>query len=112
MIKCLPEEVQTSLRSGVAIGSLTQCVEELVLNSIDAKATCVAIRVDLETVKVQAVDNGSGMGKEDLDKVGNRYFTSKCYSVEDLENLKFYGFRGEALASIATMQLNNSCNCS
>nr|XP_056708167.1 DNA mismatch repair protein Mlh3 [Euleptes europaea] len=103
MIKCLTEEVQTSLRSGVAITSLGQCVEELVFNSIDAKATCVAIRVDLETFKIQVVDNGSGMGREDLSNVGNRYFTSKCYSVEDLENLTFYGFRGEALASIASM---------
>ncbi|EMP30703.1 DNA mismatch repair protein Mlh3 [Chelonia mydas] len=103
MIKCLVEDVRTRLRSGVAINSLAQCVEELVLNSIDAKATCVAIRVDLETFKVQVVDNGSGMGREDLNKVGNRYFTSKCNSVEDLENLKFYGFRGEAVASIANM---------
>ncbi|XP_034274016.1 DNA mismatch repair protein Mlh3 isoform X1 [Pantherophis guttatus] len=103
MIKCLPEEVQTSLRSGVAINSVGHCVEELILNSIDAKATCIAIRVDLETFKVQVVDNGCGLGREDLNKVGNRYFTSKCYSLEDLENLKFYGFRGEALASIASM---------
>uniref|UniRef100_A0A8C8R4N8 MutL homolog 3 n=1 Tax=Pelusios castaneus TaxID=367368 RepID=A0A8C8R4N8_9SAUR len=103
MIKRLVEEVQARLRSGVAINSLGQCVEELVLNSIDAKATCVAIRVDLETFKVQVVDNGSGMGREDLNKVGSRYFTSKCNSVEDLENLKFYGFRGEAVASIASM---------
>ncbi|XP_029767336.1 DNA mismatch repair protein Mlh3 isoform X12 [Terrapene carolina triunguis] len=76
MIKCLVEDVRTRLRSGVAINSLAQCVEELVLNSIDAKATCVAIRVDLETFKVQVVDNGSGMGREDLNKVGNRYFTN------------------------------------
>ncbi|XP_061467749.1 DNA mismatch repair protein Mlh3 isoform X5 [Rhineura floridana] len=71
MIKCLPEEIQTSLRSGVAISSLGQCVEELVLNSIDAKATCVAVRMDLETFKVQVVDNGFGMGRENLNKVGN-----------------------------------------
>ncbi|XP_048340890.1 DNA mismatch repair protein Mlh3 isoform X2 [Sphaerodactylus townsendi] len=103
MIKRLTEEVQTSLRSGVAITSLGQCAEELVFNSIDAKATCVAIRVDLETFKIQVVDNGSGMRREDLSNVGNRYFTSKCYSVEDLENLTCYGFRGEALASIASM---------
>ncbi|KAJ7345009.1 hypothetical protein JRQ81_000959 [Phrynocephalus forsythii] len=103
MIKCLAEEVQAKLRSGVAIASLGQCAEELILNSIDAKATCVAVRVDLETLKVQVVDNGCGIGREDLNKVGNRYFTSKCCSLKDLENLKCYGFRGEALASIASM---------
>ncbi|XP_009980114.1 PREDICTED: DNA mismatch repair protein Mlh3-like, partial [Tauraco erythrolophus] len=103
MIKCLAEDVRARLRSGVTINSLGQCVEELVLNSIDARATCVAIRVDLEALKVQVVDNGSGMGKEDLNAMGKRYFTSKCSSVGDLENLTFYGFRGEAVASIANM---------
>ncbi|KFV79226.1 DNA mismatch repair protein Mlh3, partial [Struthio camelus australis] len=103
MIKRLVEDVRARLRSGVTISSLGQCVEELVLNSIDAKATCIAVRVDLEAFKIQVVDNGSGMGREDLNKMGRRYFTSKCSSVEDLENLKFYGFRGEAVASIANM---------
>uniref|UniRef100_A0A8C0BB67 MutL homolog 3 n=1 Tax=Buteo japonicus TaxID=224669 RepID=A0A8C0BB67_9AVES len=103
MIKCLVEDVRARLRSGVTINSLGQCVEELVLNSIDAKATCVAVRVDLEAFKIQVVDNGSGMGREDLNAMGKRYFTSKCSSVGDLENLMFYGFRGEAVASIANM---------
>ncbi|XP_042646653.1 DNA mismatch repair protein Mlh3 isoform X1 [Tyto alba] len=103
MIKCLVEDVRARLRSGVTISSLGQCVEELVLNSIDAKATCVAIRVDLEAFKIQVVDNGSGMGREDLNAMGKRYFTSKCSSVGDLENLMFYGFRGEAVASIANL---------
>uniref|UniRef100_A0A8C2UCF0 MutL homolog 3 n=1 Tax=Coturnix japonica TaxID=93934 RepID=A0A8C2UCF0_COTJA len=103
MIKHLAEDVQARLRSGVTVTSLGQCVEELVLNSIDAKATCVAVRVDLEAFKIQVVDNGCGMGREDLCKMGKRYFTSKCSSVADLEKLSFYGFRGEALASIANM---------
>ncbi|OXB66841.1 hypothetical protein ASZ78_003543 [Callipepla squamata] len=103
MIKHLAEDVQARLRSGVTVTSLGQCVEELVLNSIDAKATCVAVRVDLEAFKIQVVDNGCGIGREDLSKMGKRYFTSKCSSVADLEKLTFYGFRGEALASIANM---------
>ncbi|KFU86849.1 DNA mismatch repair protein Mlh3, partial [Chaetura pelagica] len=103
MIKCLVEDVRARLRSGVTINSLGHCVEELVLNSIDAKATCIAIRVDLEAFKIQVVDNGSGMGREDLNAMGKQYFTSKCSSVADLENLTFYGFRGEAVASIANM---------
>ncbi|XP_064316470.1 DNA mismatch repair protein Mlh3 isoform X1 [Phalacrocorax carbo] len=103
MIKCLVEDVRARLRSGMTINSLGQCVEELVLNSIDAKATCVAVRVDLEAFKIQVVDNGPGMGREDLNAMGKRYFTSKCSSVADLENLTFYGFRGEAVASIANL---------
>ncbi|XP_053458379.1 DNA mismatch repair protein Mlh3 isoform X3 [Nycticebus coucang] len=103
MIKCLSVEVQAKLRSGLAINSLGQCVEELALNSIDAEAKCVAVRVNMETFQVQVIDNGFGMGSDDVDKVGNRYFTSKCNSAQDLENPRFYGFRGEALASIAHM---------
>ncbi|XP_047466225.1 DNA mismatch repair protein Mlh3 isoform X2 [Mugil cephalus] len=103
MIKCLPREVQGKLRSGVAIPSLQQCIEELLLNSIDAGATCVGVRMDMEALKVQVIDNGAGMSAEDMECVGNRYHTSKCSSVKDLDDLRWYGFRGEALASIVSM---------
>ncbi|XP_029316568.1 DNA mismatch repair protein Mlh3 isoform X2 [Cottoperca gobio] len=103
MIKCLPKEVQGKLRSGVAIPSLQQCVEELILNSIDAEATCVGVRMDMEAFKVQVIDNGAGINADDMESVGNRYCTSKCSSVEDLDNLKWYGFRGEALASLVSL---------
>uniref|UniRef100_A0A669ENX4 MutL homolog 3 n=1 Tax=Oreochromis niloticus TaxID=8128 RepID=A0A669ENX4_ORENI len=103
MIKCLPKEVQGKLRSGVAIPSLQQCVEELILNSIDAGATCVGVRMDMEAFKIQVIDNGAGMSAEDMDCVGNRYHTSKCTSVADLDNLRWYGFRGEALASLVSL---------
>ncbi|XP_033498743.1 DNA mismatch repair protein Mlh3 isoform X1 [Epinephelus lanceolatus] len=103
MIKCLSKEVQGKLRSGVAIPSLQQCLEELILNSIDGEATCVGVRMDMEAFKVQVIDNGTGMSAEDMECVGNRYYTSKCSSVEDLDNLRWYGFRGEALASIVSL---------
>ncbi|XP_073339937.1 DNA mismatch repair protein Mlh3 isoform X2 [Pagrus major] len=103
MIKCLPKEVQGKLRSGVAIPSLQQCVEELILNSVDAEATCVGVRVEMEAFKVQVIDNGAGMNAEDMECVGNRYYTSKCSSVEDLDDLRWYGFRGEALASVVSL---------
>eukprot|EP00063_Salmo_salar_P091510 XP_014066345.1 PREDICTED: DNA mismatch repair protein Mlh3 isoform X2 [Salmo salar] len=105
MIKCLSKEVQGKLRSGIAIFSLQQCLEEMILNSIDASATCVGVRVDIEAFKVQVIDNGSGMDIEDMKSVGNRYFTSKCSSLEDLDHLKYYGFRGEAIASIANLAM-------
>lgn len=102
-IKCLPLEVQGRLRSGVTIPSLQQCVEELILNSIDAEATCVGVRMDMEAFKVQVIDNGNGMDADSMDCVGNRYHTSKCHRVEDLDNLSWYGFRGEALASLVSL---------
>lgn len=103
MIKCLPIEVQGKLRSGVAVPSLQQCVEELVLNSIDAGANCVGVRLNMEALKIQVIDNGAGMSPEDLERVGNRYHTSKCSSLEDLDDLRWYGFRGEALASVVSL---------
>ncbi len=103
MIKSLPKDVQAQLRSGVTIFSLQQCVEELILNSIDAGATCVAVKIDIEACKLQVIDNGAGMCLEDMERVGLRYNTSKCSSLEDLENLSFYGFRGEAISSIVSL---------
>uniref|UniRef100_A0A672JRJ7 Histidine kinase/HSP90-like ATPase domain-containing protein n=1 Tax=Sinocyclocheilus grahami TaxID=75366 RepID=A0A672JRJ7_SINGR len=103
MIKSLPKDVQAQLRSGVTIFSLQQCVEELILNSIDAGATCVAVKIDIEACKLQVIDNGTGMCWEDMERVGLRYNTSKCSSLEDLENLCFYGFRGEAISSIISL---------
>uniref|UniRef100_T1JGR5 WW domain-containing protein n=1 Tax=Strigamia maritima TaxID=126957 RepID=T1JGR5_STRMM len=97
----LPVEVQSRLRSGIAITCPRQCVEELVLNALDAGATCIAVRVNLNLMKIQVIDNGSGISHEQLELVGKRlYATSKCHSLKDLDNLEWYGYRGEALASI------------
>ncbi|KAL9953857.1 hypothetical protein ACROYT_G041330 [Oculina patagonica] len=100
MIRPLQEEVRSYLRSGVAITNLTQCVEELVLNSLDAGASCITVRIDIPNFKIQVSDNGNGIALGDLKSVGERYSSSKCHVLEDLEQLSFYGFRGEALASI------------
>ncbi|KAK6182873.1 hypothetical protein SNE40_010459 [Patella caerulea] len=100
MLKLLPSDVQSRLRSDIAITSVAQCVEELVLNSLDAGAVCIAIRVDMTCYTVQIVDNGVGISKDDLKLVGRRYSTSKCHKLEDLDNLEYFGYRGEALASL------------
>ncbi|XP_069680721.1 uncharacterized protein [Periplaneta americana] len=100
-IKKLPTEVQSALRSGVVITSMAQCIVELVLNSIDAGATSIAIRVNFKFYKIQVVDNGCGMDLRDLDLLGTRYMTSKCHSLQDFRHhLNQFGFRGEALASL------------
>lgn len=100
MIRPLQEEVRSLLRSGVAITNLTQCVEELVLNSIDAGASNITLRVDIPNLKIQVSDNGCGISFGDLKLAGERYSSSKCHVLKDLDQLTFYGFRGEALASL------------
>lgn len=102
-LRKLPPDVVSKLRSGVAIVSIAHCAEELILNSLDAGATAVAVRLNLPYHKVQVVDNGHGMTEEQLAACGERYCTSKCSSIADLERPKFYGYRGEALASLAEM---------
>ncbi|XP_041468883.1 uncharacterized protein LOC121418804 [Lytechinus variegatus] len=99
-IQFLSQDVQNQLRSGVATPSVVQCVEELVVNSIDAEASCIAVRVHLPDCQIQVVDNGRGMTKDDMLCVGERYATSKCHDTKDLEDISHYGYRGEALASI------------
>lgn len=99
-VQALPTEVVAKLRSSVCTPSLALCVEELVSNSLDAKATCIAVRVDLESLRLQVVDNGHGISSEDLKYIGDRYMTSKCYSLDDLQNVSYFGYRGEFLASL------------
>ncbi|XP_038075581.1 DNA mismatch repair protein Mlh3-like [Patiria miniata] len=101
MIHLLPPEVRACLRSGVAAPSIAQCVEELVLNGVDAEATCIAVRVDIPNCRIQVVDNGRGLTRDDFELVGHRYATSKCSQLADLDNLDSFGYRGEALASIS-----------
>ncbi|XP_067003449.2 DNA mismatch repair protein Mlh3 [Anabrus simplex] len=100
-IRLLSQGVQAVLRSGIIVTSPAQAVVELVLNSLDAGATSVAVRVDLKLFKLQVIDNGSGIELEQLDALGPRYMTSKCHTLDDLHNnLSYYGFRGEALSSL------------
>ena len=54
------------------MASMAHCTEELVHNSVDAGATCVAVRVDFSLHKVQVIDNGSGIDKRDLAKIAQR----------------------------------------
>ena len=74
MIHLLEANVRSRLRSDVAISSVVQCVEELVLNSIDASASCVNVRVDLSCGKVQVIDNGCGIAMQQMEMVAERYW--------------------------------------
>ncbi|GFV32168.1 DNA mismatch repair protein Mlh3 [Trichonephila clavipes] len=105
-INVLDSNVVKKLRSDVAFTSVSHCIEELVWNSIDARATCVAVRLNLPFYKIQVIDNGDGIPSDQMDLVGERYATSKCHSIEDLQNLQYGGFRGEALSSLKDISSN------
>ena len=64
-----------------------------VLNSIDAQAKNIAVRVDLDLYKAEVIDNGVGISHEDLKLIGSRYVTSKCKTVSDIEQgrLDYHG---------------------
>jgi DNA mismatch repair protein MLH3 len=80
---------------------LAQTAEELVANSIDAGARTITLRVNLQKYWLEVADDGRGINEEDLPLVGNRYHTSKCHRLTELNGaVTSYGFRGEALSSI------------
>ncbi|KAJ8771069.1 hypothetical protein K2173_023394 [Erythroxylum novogranatense] len=105
-IRPLPEASRSSIRSGVIVFDLVRVVEELVLNSLDAGATKVSVYVGLRTCYVKVVDDGSGISRDGLELLGERYVTSKFHHLADTDTVNWsFGFRGEALASISDISL-------
>ncbi|CAG8434863.1 760_t:CDS:10 [Diversispora eburnea] len=98
---CLLEEAAIQKLRSSSINSTSQCVLELVQNSLDALATTIEIHVDVTKYFVQVIDNGTGIKPEDMNQICTRHATSKCHSLEDLSKVRTYGFRGEALANLA-----------
>jgi DNA mismatch repair protein MutL len=79
-------------------------IKELVENSLDAGATRIDVDVEAGGIKLMRVrDNGKGVNKDDLSLTLSRHATSKIHDLEDLEALTSLGFRGEALASTASV---------
>ncbi len=101
-IRILPEEIRKLIAAGEVVERPSNVVKELIENSLDAGATEVEVEVlgaGKRLIKVR--DNGKGILSEDLPKVILEGATSKVQSVEDLYSVRSYGFRGEALHSIA-----------
>ncbi|CAH1757084.1 3095_t:CDS:10 [Entrophospora sp. SA101] len=103
-IRILNDTTIRKLRASL-ITCLSQCVAELVQNSLDASATSIEIHVDVTKYFIQIIDNGTGIPPDDMNNIGKRYATSKCHTLDDLKNVTTYGFRGEALANIAELSI-------
>ena len=103
-IKLLDSMVFNRIAAGEVVEKPASIVKELVENSIDAKATVISIEIeDGGKKKIVISDNGQGIEKDDLNNAFMPHATSKISKVEDLDTIHTLGFRGEALASIASV---------
>lgn len=105
-IKILPENISNKIAAGEVVQRPESVVKELIENSVDANAKNIEVYIKQAGKSlIQIVDDGDGMSEEDVVQCIQRHATSKISSVEDLEEIKTYGFRGEALSSIASVSL-------
>ena len=102
-IKILDESVSNIIAAGEVVENPASMIKEMIENSLDAKATVIKIEVFKGGTEVKINDNGIGMDKEDTLLSIERHATSKISTKDDVFNIQTYGFRGEALASIAAV---------
>jgi len=104
IIKILPENLINQIAAGEVIERPASVIKELVENSIDAGATEIVVEIkDAGKTLVKISDNGCGMERADAEKSLLRHATSKISEEKDLWSISTMGFRGEALASIASV---------
>jgi len=103
-LKVLPPSIANIIAAGEVVQRPSSVVKELMENAVDAGASRVDVVIaDSGRTLIQVMDNGCGMSQEDAVLCFERHATSKIASAQDLENLGSYGFRGEALPSIAAV---------
>ncbi len=103
-IRILPGNIANMIAAGEVVQRPASVVKELVENSVDAGATQVTVVIqDSGRTLIQVIDNGCGMSPDQAVLCFERHATSKLYDAEDLQHILTFGFRGEALASIAAV---------
>lgn len=104
IIKLLPDSVANQIAAGEVVQRPASVVKELLENSLDAGATEIKLLIrDAGSALIQVIDNGKGMSETDARMCWERHATSKINAANDLFKLTTFGFRGEALASIAAV---------
>ena len=102
-IRILDESVSNAIAAGEVVENPTSMIKELIENSLDAGSKEIKLEVWNGGLDISINDSGCGMSKEDLLLSIERHATSKISTKEDLFNIRTYGFRGEALSSIASV---------
>ncbi len=103
-IRILPSNIANMIAAGEVVQRPASVVKELMENSVDAGAGQVTVVIqDAGRTLIQVIDNGCGMSPDQAVLCFERHATSKLQTAEDLQNILTFGFRGEALASIAAV---------
>ena len=103
-LRILPKNIADMIAAGEVVQRPASVVKELMENAVDAGATDVKVVIlDAGRTLIQVIDNGSGMSPDDAVLCFERHATSKLATAEDLHRIQTFGFRGEALASIAAV---------
>ena len=104
VIRLLPDSVANQIAAGEVVQRPASVVKELVENAVDAGATSIAVHIqEGGRGMIRVIDNGCGLSPGDARRAFERHATSKIARADDLYALTTFGFRGEALASIASV---------